>query len=96
MNNQKIAVEDYEFVEVVEADYLRIQKMNYTDAINLVITGCVNEIKTGTQETISSRMPSLLQWLYASKPLALLIGLVIPIGSTVRFLYQRCRANQNE
>lgn len=84
LNNKEIPIASYDFVEIGHTDSLEVTRMIIqNDAIELVIVGKVNALKTGTTGNYYSHLPSYLQWILHQQPLVLYLQTVLLIGTTI-------------
>jgi hypothetical protein len=92
LDKEEIIIESHEFIEITPSENLEILQMAVgQEGIELVISGKVNKLRTGTKDFMSSRLPSILEWIYLRRPLILYLNTVVLIATTVIAVMQRLK-----
>ena len=87
--DKEIPIEGYEFVKIGKSENLQIARMIFqNEGIELVLVGRVDELKTGTKEELSSRLPSILEWIYNKQPFILYLNTLVLICATIIAILQ--------
>lgn len=84
-----IPIEPGDFLHLVPTETLSVRRITLADAIELEMEGSVKELRSGPGGVIRSRMPTLLQYFYASESFQLFLGAAMAImGALAGVLYR--------
>jgi len=84
MADKEIDVETHDFLVIDHTKNIQITRMEFhDDGIELVLIGEVNGLKIGTKENLTSKLPTILEWLYHKQPLILYLNALLLIPATI-------------
>jgi len=95
--DKEINIEAYDFVKIGKSEHLEITELEFQDGgIRLVLSGKIDELKTGTQKALASQLPSVLEWIYKKQPLILYMNTLLLVASTIATILQRLKLAHKE
>lgn len=77
MADKEIPIEPYDFVLIRHTRAIQVTRLEFQkEGIHLVLIGKINDLKMGTKEHITSKLPSILEWLTHKHLLILYLNIV--------------------
>jgi hypothetical protein len=77
MADKEIPIEPYDFVLIRHIRAIQVTRLEFQkEGFHLVLIGKINDLKMGTKEHITSKLPSILEWLTHKHLLILYLNIV--------------------
>jgi len=89
LNNKSIGIRGGDFVIMDNLRNIQIKEIKLDRELNLILQGHSGVLETGTGTFMNSRMPSLLDWLYANQLVGFLIATIIPFFLAILAILDR-------
>lgn len=91
LDGKYLAIREGDYVVASDLDGFQMRRMSLNGDVTLSMHGRVGGLKTGTRSFMYERRPSRLEWLSTNRLLGLLLGILLPVVSTVMAVLYRLK-----
>ncbi len=89
IDGKEVSIEEGDFLTLGGLGEFRIKRLYIGDRIQVVLQGQVEELKTGAESFMYSRLPTYAEWLRANQIITILAALGLPILSIILAIIYR-------